>query len=50
MGTFNVRRLLQAAIIMLAPAVFPGVALLSTVLGVTFLGDGLGDALDARWR
>jgi peptide/nickel transport system permease protein/oligopeptide transport system permease protein len=31
-------------------AVFPGVALLSTVLSVNFLGDGLGDALDVRWR
>jgi ABC-type dipeptide/oligopeptide/nickel transport system permease subunit len=31
-------------------AVFPGVALLSTVLAVNFLGDGLGDALDVRWR
>ncbi len=29
-------------------AVFPGLALVSTVLGVNFMGDGLGDALDVR--
>jgi ABC-type dipeptide/oligopeptide/nickel transport system permease subunit len=29
-------------------AVFPGIALVTTTLGVNFLGDGLGDALDVR--
>src|SRR5205807_9605895 len=31
-------------------AVFPGVAILFTVLGINFLGDGLRDLLDPRLR
>jgi len=31
-------------------AVFPGLALLLTVLGVNLLGDGLRDLLDPRWQ
>jgi peptide/nickel transport system permease protein len=32
------------------PAVFPGLAIMVTVLGFNFLGDGLRDALDPRLR
>jgi peptide/nickel transport system permease protein len=31
-------------------AVFPGIAILVTVLGINFLGDGLRDLLDPRLR
>ncbi|PYN44808.1 MAG: hypothetical protein DMD95_09745 [Candidatus Rokuibacteriota bacterium] len=31
-------------------AVFPGLAILLTVLGINFLGDGLRDMLDPRLR
>jgi peptide/nickel transport system permease protein len=31
-------------------AVFPGVAILLTVMGFNFLGDGLRDALDPQQR
>ena len=31
-------------------AIFPGLALLLTVLGVNLLGDGLRDLLDPRFR
>ncbi len=31
-------------------AVFPGLAILFTVLGINFLGDGLRDLLDPRLR
>jgi hypothetical protein len=46
MGTSIARHLHQAAIIILRLADFPGLALLSTVLGVTCPGA----ALAVRWR
>ena len=32
-----------------ARAIWPGLAITLTVLGVNYLGDGLRDALDPRW-
>jgi peptide/nickel transport system permease protein len=31
-------------------AIFPGLAIMLTVLGINFLGDGLRDLLDPRLR
>jgi peptide/nickel transport system permease protein len=31
-------------------SIFPGIAIMATVLGINFLGDGLRDLLDPRLR